>query len=50
MKISASMAIGNPPINAPIYIAMLNIGPGMHETNANAFQNYSVVKYSASEN
>jgi len=39
INISANIAKGMPPKTAPMYIAMLNMGPGIHETNAKAFQN-----------
>ncbi|CAD8058289.1 unnamed protein product [Paramecium primaurelia] len=50
INISAKIAIGIPPIKAPIYIAILNIGPGIQDTKAKAFQNCSVVKQFDKEN
>lgn len=46
MKNSLIIANATPSITAPMYIAILNMGPGMHDTIANASQNYFSVRYS----
>ena len=42
------IAKGTPPIIAPRYIAMLNIGPGIQETKAKASENYYWLTYYSS--
>ena len=36
-KLHAIMAVINPSISAPTYIAILNIGPGKHDTRENPY-------------